>query len=116
MRQFIKDWAASDVLRREQMIADAPRRWRWWHRVGPRRFDVAKIAAVVRGLCDRDGVELPTWVRHHRASRPVPLTDARLQATPWTTYLLAQAPTACAAHNFWFDARSLDDYRVHGFR
>lgn len=29
VRQFIKDWAASDALRRKQMIADAPRRWRW---------------------------------------------------------------------------------------
>ena len=53
VRQFVKDWAASDALRREQMIADAPRRWRWWHRVGPRRFDIAKISAVVHGLCDR---------------------------------------------------------------
>jgi len=116
VRQFAKDWAASDALRREQMIADAPRRWRWWHRVGPRRFDIAKISAVVHGLCDRDGVELPEWVRRHRASRPVPLTDGRLKATPWTTQLMAQAPSACAAHNVWFDAASLDDYRVHGFR
>ena len=116
VRQFVKDWAASDALRREQMIADAPRRWRWWHRVGPRRFDIAKISAVVHSLCDRDGVELPEWVRRHRASRPVPLTDGRLKATPWTTQLMAQAPPACAAHNVWFDARSLDDYRVHGFR
>ena len=116
VRQFVKDWAASDALRREQMIADAPRRWRWWHRVGPRRFDIAKISAVVHGLCDRDGVELPGWVRRHRASRPVPLTDGRMKATPWTTQLMAQAPEACAAHNVWFDARSLDDYRVHGFR
>ena len=116
VRQFVKDWAASDVLRREQMIADAPRRWRWWHRVGPRRFDIAKISALVHSLCDRDGVELPGWVRRHRASRPVPLTDGRLKATPWTTQMMAQAPAACAAHNVWFDARSLDDYRVHGFR
>ena len=66
VRQFVKDWAASDALRREQMIADAPRRWRWWHRVGPRRFDIAKISAVVHGLCDRDaGVWVPiirSWV------------------------------------------------------
>ena len=116
VRQFVKDWAASDALRREQMIADAPRRWRWWHRVGPRRFDIAKISAVVHSLCDRDGVDLPAWVRRHRASRPVPLTDGRLEPTPWTTQLMAQAPPACAAHNVWFDARSLDDYRVHGFR
>ena len=116
VRQFVKDWAVSDALRREQMITDAPRRWRWWHRVGPRRFDIAKISAVVHSLCDRDGVELPGWVRRHRASRPVPLTDGSLKATPWTTHLMAQAPPACAAHNVWFDARSLDDYRVHGFR
>lgn len=116
IRQFVKDWAASDGLRREQMIADAPRRWRWWHRVGPRRFDIAKISVVVHCLCDRDGVDLPAWVRRHRASRPVPLTDGRLKATRWTTLLMAQAPPACAVHNVWFDARSLDDYRVHGFR
>lgn len=116
VRQFVKDWAASDPLRREQMIADAPRRWRWWHRVGPRRFDIAKISAVVHSLCDRDGVELPGWVRRHRASRPVPLTDGCLKTTPWTTQLMAEAPAACAAHNVWFDARSLNDYRVHGFR
>ena len=116
VRQFVKDWAASDGLRRERMIVDAPRRWRWWHRVGPRRFDIAKIAAVVHGLCDRDGVELPGWVRRHRASRPVLLTEGRLKATPWTTQLMAHAPAVCAAHNVWFDAASLEDYRVHGFR
>ena len=71
---------------------------------------------VVHSLCDRDDVELPGWVRRHRASRPVPLTDGRLKATPWTTQRMAQVPSACAAHNVWFDARSLDDYRVHGFR
>ena len=116
VRQFVKDWAASDALLREQMISDAPRRWRSWHRVGPRRFDIAQISAVVHSLCDRDGVAMLAWVRRHRASRPVPLTDGRLKATPWTTHLMAQAPSACAAHNVWFGARSLDDYRVHGFR
>lgn len=115
LRQFVKDWATSDPLRRQLMITDAPRRWRWWHRLGSRRFDVAKISAVVHALCDRDGVELPGWVRHHRASRPVPLSGGRLKATPWTTHLMAQAPPACAVHNVWFDARSLEDYRVHGF-
>ena len=116
IRQFVKDWAVSDDDRRAQMAHVAPQRQRWWHRFGARRFDLAKIAAVVHALCDRDGLDVPAWVELHRSPRPVSLTGTRLRRTQWTAWARSVAPSACSHHNVWFLPVDLDDYRVHGFR
>ncbi len=116
LRQFVKDWAASDDVRRRRMVADAPLRHRPWHRLGPRRFDLARIAAVVDGLCERDNLSPPAWVASHRADRPVSLTQQRLAPTKWNAWVRSVAPPACERHNVWFVPTALDDYRVHGFR
>ena len=114
--QFVKDWAASDRQRRCSMIADPPRHHRIRHRFGARRFDLARIAAVVDALCERDGIQAPPWVGAHRARRPVSLTKSRLDHSPWNDWVRSVAPAACRRHNVWFVPATLDDYRVHGFR
>ena len=115
LRQFIKDWAAAGD-RRTEMIDVEPRRHRRRHRLTRRRFDLARIAAVVHALCDRDNVPVPTWVAEYRAERAVCLNDRRLTGSKWDSHIRAIAPAACAAHNVWFAPVDLDDYRVHGFR
>ncbi|WP_420443899.1 hypothetical protein [Candidatus Poriferisodalis sp.] len=116
IRQFCKDWAASEGSRRLEMIADARRPVRWLHRFSARRFDLPRIAAVVDALCDRDDVPAPEWVGSYRARRPVTLAQPRFPATPWNDHVKLAAPPACARHNVWFRPVDLDDYRVHGFR
>ena len=116
IRQFVKDWAASDDDRRCAVIAKEPQRYRRRHRFTARRFDLARIASVVHGLCDRDCVPVPAWVMRHRASRPISLTANKLPQSKWTEWLRETAPSVCALHDVWFVPTMLDDYRVHGFR
>ena len=115
LRQFIKDWAVAGD-RRTEMIDVAPHAHRRWHRLARRRFDLARIAAVVHALCDRDDVAIPAWVMQNRASRPVSLSDRAMTDSKWDTHVRAISPPACASHNVWFAPVDLDDYRVHGFR
>ncbi|WP_419944392.1 hypothetical protein [Candidatus Poriferisodalis sp.] len=115
IRQFIKDWAAAGD-RRVEMIASAPTAHQRWHRFTRRRFDLARIAAVVHALCDRDGVAIPTWVMQHRAGRAMCLNDRSMTDSKWDSHMREISPEACATHNVWFAPVDLDDYRVHGFR
>lgn len=115
IRQFCKDWAPADHARRLEMIAEAPRRLRWWHRCGARRFDLRRIAAVVDALCERDDVPTPEWAVPKRSRHPVTLTQPEFPSTPWNDYERADAPPACARHEVWFRPIDLEDYRVHGF-
>ena len=113
--QLAKDWARFPGLR-DMMIAEAPRRRRWYHRFGPRRHDLARIAAVVHALCDRDSHPLPGWVRQHRSDRPLLFDGSVMRDTPYTRILREVAPPACEYHNVWFDPASIEDIRVHGIR
>lgn len=115
IRQFCKDWAASDNARRLSMIADSPRRVRWWHWYGSRRFDLRRIAAVVDALCERDSVPAPKWARPSLLRRPVSLTEPEFPSTPWNDYERSEAPPACARHEVWFRPVDIEDYRIHGF-
>ncbi|WP_419945512.1 hypothetical protein [Candidatus Poriferisodalis sp.] len=115
IRQFCKDWAASDHPMRLEMIAAAPRRVHWWHRFGARRFDMRRIAAVVDALCDRDGVPAPTWAQPARRRRAISLTEPQFPSTPWNDYERSEAPPACARHDVWFRPVDIEDHRVHGF-
>ena len=114
--QFVEDRAVSDAQRRSRMTADPPRFHRNRHRFGARRFDLARIAAVVDALCERDGVQVPPWVGASRAQRPVSLTKSRLDSSPWNDWVRSVAPSACRRHNVWFVPSTPDDYRMHGFR
>ena len=97
--QLCKDWARLPGPR-EAMIAEPPRRWRWYHRFGPRRHDLARIAAVIHALCDRDGHAVPGWVHQHRSDRPLFFDGSPMCDSDY--------------HNVFFDPPSIEDIRVHG--
>ena len=113
--QLCKDWARLPGLR-EAMIVEPPRRRRWYHRFGPRRHDLARIAAVVHALCDRDGHPVPGWVHQHRSDRPLCFNGSPLRDSDYCRHLRATAPRVCHYHNVFFDHASIEDIRVHGIR
>lgn len=116
LRQFVKDWAHETPEGRARMVAAAPRRFRWYHRFNARRGDLARIAAVAHALCDRDRVEVPSWVWRHRSRRHIMMGGQRATNTAWTRLVQVEAPAACAYHRVWFGPASIEDHRVHGFR
>lgn len=113
--QLCKDWACFPGLR-DAMISEPPRRRRWYHRFGPRRHDLARIAAVVHALCDRDGHPVPEWVHQHRSEQPLRFNGSPLGDNDYTRSLRGIAPQACHYHNVFFDPASIEDIRVHGIR
>ena len=115
LREFVKRWACFPQ-QRPMMIAHAPRRHRWHHRFTSRRHDLVRIAAVVHALCDRDGVAVPGWVYKHRSRRPIGLAASLDPTTEWARIALADAPSACAYHEVWFDQAMIENITVHGFR
>ncbi|MXY09977.1 MAG: hypothetical protein F4Z00_11155 [Acidimicrobiaceae bacterium] len=115
LTQLAKDWARMPHLR-DAMIVDPPRRLRWWHRFTPRRRDLARIAAVVHALCDRDGHPLPDWVWQHRSAKAIYIHCLPVEDGAYDHHTRRIAPEACAYHNVWFDPRDIEDIRVHGIR
>ena len=115
LREMCKQWALTDNAHRATMVNTAPRRWRWWHRFTARRHDLARIAAVVHALCDRDGVDVPDWVWKHRCGRPIGLVASVNPETQWMRSIV-DPPVACAYHQVWFDPASIENITVHGFR
>ena len=116
LRELCKQWAHADHAHRAAMVSTTPRRYRWWHRFTARRHDLARIAAVVHALCDRDGVDVPDWVWEHRSGRPIGLVASLDPETRWGRSVLADAPAACAYHRVWFDQAMVENITVHGFR
>ena len=114
LRVLCKQWAHTDNETRAAMIAEAPKRYRWWHRVGPRRHDLARIAAVVHALCDRDNVPVPNWVWAHRSKHPIGMTEHSTLASSKYLRNNIDAPDACGYHQVWFDPASIEDHRIHG--
>ena len=115
LRELCKQWAHTDHAHRAAMVRVAPRRFRWWHRVTARRHDLARVAAVVHALCDRDGVDVPGWVWKHRSVRPIGLVPLDLES-PYARDVLTDAPEACTYHRVWFDQSAIENITVHGFR
>lgn len=101
---------------RDAMISDPPKRRRWYHRLTPRRRDLARIAAVVHALCDRDGHPVPQWVWEHRSAKDIHIDSRPVEDGAWDHHIRRIAPAACAYHNVWFDPASIEDIRVHGIR
>ena len=115
LREFVKRWACFPQ-ERPIMIAEAPLRQRWHDRLTSRRHDLVRISAVVHALCDRDGVAVPGWVHKHRSRRPIGLAASLDPTTEWARVALADAPSACAYHDVWFDQAMIENITVHGFR
>ena len=78
----------------------------------------ARIAAVVRGLCERDGHPVPAWVHTKRASRRGGgvrlLSDRRLKpsrfrpCSEFAKILRQQTPPSARRHRVWFEAGILE--------
>ena len=99
------------------MIEQPPRRHRFYDRwLTARRDDLARIAAVVHAMCDRDGVAVPEWVSRHRARRPIGIVASLDPDSRYGQAVLADAPEACAEHGVWFDQTMIENVTVHGFR
>ena len=91
---FVREWDAWPA-ERVAMIADEP--------AGEDLADLCRVAAVVHALCDRDGVEVPSWVFSHRS--PADIAWGRscvMEGFIWER-TVADAPAACAFHRVWFD-------------
>ena len=112
LRELVKRWACSPD-EREAMIAAPPRRHRRLDRFMRRRWDVARVAAVVHALCDRDGVAVPGWVWRHRSPRPEGITPLMDLRSGWAQRVLVDAPAACAYHNVWFDSSMIQSAGSH---
>lgn len=115
LRELVKRWACFPQ-QRPMMIAQAPRRHRWYDRFTSRRHDLVCISAVVHALCDRDGVAVPGWVYKQRSRRPIGVVASFDPASEWGRVALADAPSACAYHDVWFDQAMIENITVHGFR
>ncbi len=97
--QFIMDWN-DQPERRVEMLCGGK------EPVGKVPSDLVLIAAVVHGLCDRDGIAVPEWVASHRL-RP-PITMSRQPAdSEWGRWVVSQAPPVCFEHGVFFEAEML---------
>ena len=116
VRELCKQWALTDYVHRAAMVNIAPRRYRWWHRFTARRHDLARVAAVVHALCDRDDVDVPDWVWRHRCRGPVGVPVSLYPESRYGRAVLVGAPDACVYHRVWFDHSTIENITVHGFR
>ncbi len=96
--QFIKDWNGEPDQRLEMLCNGvAPQG-------GP--HDLAVIAAVVHGLCARDGLDVPDWVGSQRLTEPMTLSGRALD-TDWGRWVASQASSVCSVHGVYFEASTL---------
>lgn len=94
--QFIMDWNDQPQRRAEMLCGGvAPR--------GGTDGDLALVAAVVQGLCERDGIGVPEWVWSQRLESPVTMSG-RPADSDWGRWVVSQAPPVCADHGVFFEA------------
>ena len=71
-------------------------------------YDVATVAAVVRGLCERWGHPTPGWVEGIKAPTEISYMGRRLSNTPLDRILKARAAPACHIHGVYYEADLLE--------
>ena len=100
--QFCRDWRAWPEDR-EWMLEGAP------DLEASDPYDLAKVAAVVRGLCERWGHQTPEWIEGVRAPTEILLflQDTPLHV-PYERRVRALAPPACAKHGVYYEADMLE--------
>lgn len=67
-------------------------------------YDLAKVAALVRGLCDRDGYPAPAWIEGLRSPTEVTMFTDTPTDKEWGRYVKGQAPSACHEHGVYYEA------------
>ncbi len=73
-------------------------------------YDLAKVAAIVRGLCERWDHPTPAWIEGVRAPTETLLfLDKKGPVHPgWERSIRALAPSACAEHGVYYEADMLE--------
>ena len=72
-------------------------------------YDLAKVAVVVRGLCERWQHPTPDWIEGIRAPTEILLflEDTPVHP-PYERQVRALAPPACAEHGVYYEADMLE--------
>ncbi len=94
--QFIMDWNDQPQRRVEMLCGGAAP-------PGGTSGDLALVAAVVHGLCERDGIGIPKWVWAQRLDSPMTMSG-RPADSEWGRWVVSQAPPVCKAHGVFFEA------------
>ena len=93
--QFIADWNWLSN-RRGEMLAEPPDDT-------AELFLRAAAASVVHALCDRDGIELPTWADGLHNGKEVTLLGDPI-TTSFRERVKSKAPEVCQEHGVYFEA------------
>ena len=111
LKQFVMNWNNFDSPTDRAAMLDGPPR-------GMTRDEKARVAALVRCLCERDRHPLPGWVRRTRAARgPHGVflimdrslnDDAELMTYP--RLIMDQTPLSAARYRVWFEAEFLESH------
>lgn len=99
--QYIMDWNSRPIHKRLEMLKGTPH-----PDVG--LLNHAKVASVIHGLCQRDGLELPKWAEECKAEEPYALFNCSL-AGHYGNMIKSTAPSVCEIHNVWYPADMLED-------
>lgn len=86
-------------------------RWRMAKAVMPANDlpseEIAAAAAVLHGLCAKDGIDIPEWVLEAKADRPACLFTGP-QENEELPRLLAESAEVCAGHNVFYEEHFLE--------
>ena len=109
LKQFIMNWNNWPSYEDRAAMLDGPP-----HK-SMSRDEKARVAAVVRCLCQRDGHPIPKWVRRARPSRlgvalvdDLPIRSSRLGTlSPFARSVRDETPKPAAAYRVWFEPATL---------
>ncbi len=99
VEQFIKDWNRMPQHRTEMLAANLP--------LPGHPFDIAITCAVVHCLCERDGLEIPSWVEGTRISPPKTYCGNDIDDA-FSLYVVSQAPRTCEQYGVYFERELLE--------
>ena len=96
LRVFVQYWNNTTVEGREAMLgadlqADAME-----------ADDMASAAAVIHGLCVKDGLDVPLWVHGRKATSPRTLSGLPADSS-WGEYVKGHSPEVCWEHDVFFE-------------
>ena len=93
--QLTRDWHNRPEEREWLLSGEPP--------AGCDLYDLAKVAAVIRGLCERDDYPIPAWIVGVRApSEIVMLLNIPLEE--FDSQMKEDCPSACAVHGVYYEA------------
>ena len=98
--QLTRDWN-NRPTERDWLLSGEPT-------LGCNTYDLAKVAAVVRGLCERDGHSVPGWIEGVQAPTDILLLLDAPTDSPLGVDIRSRAPTACAEHGVYYEPEFLE--------